>query len=159
MTDSSPRVSDPAPADESHHETYGVVTATYKSMQRAIAEKLSMEGLTHPQFLALRAIAKKGAIGMRKISDELLVTPANVTGIVDRLQEKGLITRATRKGDRRASVIELTKEGKATHRAAALRYGKLMQTAVEALTLEEQDVLRRLLEKLQREMARSNLKP
>lgn len=141
--------------DESHSETYNTVIATYKTMQRAIAELLSKEQLTQPQFVALRIIAKKGAMGMRGISDEMLVTPANLTGIVDRLQQKGLIRRAARHGDRRAAVIELTDEGRAAQQAVALKYGRFMQVALQAFTPDEQDSLRHLLQKLQREMSRT----
>lgn len=141
--------------DEGHSETYNTVTATYKAMQRAIAELLSKEHLTQPQFIALRVIAKKGAMRMRKISDEMLVTPANVTGIVDRLEHKGLICRKAPQGDKRATIVELTDEGRAAQEAVALRYGKFMQRALQAFTSEEQDALRHLLEKLQQEMCRS----
>jgi DNA-binding MarR family transcriptional regulator len=144
-----------AMSDEGQSETYGTVTSTYKTMQRAVADLLSKEHLTQPQFIALRILAKKGAMGMRKISDEMLVTPGNLTGIVDRLQRKGLISRRAREGDRRAAVIELTDKGRAAQEAVAMRYGRLMRRAFEAFTSDEQEALRRLLQKLERGMSRS----
>ncbi len=145
--------------DERHTETYNTVTATYKTMTRAIAGLLAKEHLTQPQFIALRVIAKKGASRMRQISDEMLVTPANLTGIVERLQHKGLIRKSSRRGDRRATIIELTDEGRAAQEAVALKYHRFMQKALEALTPDEQDSLRHLLQKLQREMSLTRDEP
>ena len=149
--DGVPKRTEPA---ERHNETYNTVITTYKVMQRSIAELLSEEGLTQPQFYALRVIAKNGAMPMRGISDEMHVTPANVTGIIDRLEHKGLIKRMARQGDRRATIIELTPEGRAVQERVAARYGELMQRALQAFTTDEQEALRYLLEKLQREMSR-----
>ena len=62
-------------------------------------------------YYALRVIAKNGAMLMRKMSEALLVTPANVTGIVDRLEQKGLIRRTASQGDRRVTIVECHSKG------------------------------------------------
>ena len=46
--------------------------------------------------------------------------PATLTGILDRLERRGLITRRARPGDRRAVLIELTADGEQT--AALIRH-------------------------------------
>jgi MarR family transcriptional regulator, organic hydroperoxide resistance regulator len=133
---------------------YDAVIATYKVMKRSIAELLSEEGLTQPQFSVLKTVAKNGVTPMKGISDELLVNPANITGTVDRLESKGLIERMARKGDRRATMIGLTPKGTAVQKRVATRYGESVQKALQAFTSDEQRMLRDLLEKLQREMSR-----
>ncbi len=141
-----------------HNETYNAVIAAFKAMQHSITELLSEEGLTQPQFIALRVIAKNGSIPMRGISDEMLVTPANVTGIINRLEHKGLIKRMARPWDRRATIIELTHKGRAAQERVTLTYSEFMQKALQAFTTDEQEALRYLLEKLQQEMSRSGMK-
>lgn len=136
-------------------ETYNAVITTYRVIQRSIGELLSEEGLTQPQFYALRVIAKNGAAPMNRISYEMLVTPANITGIVDRLESRGLIRRMAREGDRRATIIGLTPKGRAVQERVATRYSEFMRKALQAFTADEQRVLRDLLEKLQQEMSRS----
>ena len=126
-------------------------------MARRIAEMFSEEGLTRPQFQALRIVAKKGAVCMREISDEMFVTPANITGIIDRLEARGLLTRAGRKGDRRTTDIMLTTKGKALQGRVAEKYGRFMQNALGVFTQEEQKTLRDLLLKLQEGMSRSEV--
>ncbi len=140
---------------EDDGDAYTSVIETYKVMHRSTFELASLEGLTRPQFYALRVIARNGAMLMRDISDKMFVTPANLTGIVDRLEKKGLVRRKAREGDRRASVIELTPEGSALQERVALRYRGFVHTALGAFTEEERKTLRHLLEKLRREMSRS----
>lgn len=141
----------------SQNETYGAVTWAYKVMARRIAGMFSEEGLTQPQFQALRIVAKKGAVCMREISDAMFVTPANITGIIDRLEARGLLTRAGRKGDRRTTDIMLTTKGKALQGRVAEKYGRFMQNALGVFTQEEQKTLRDLLLKLQEGMSRSEV--
>jgi MarR family 2-MHQ and catechol resistance regulon transcriptional repressor len=138
-----------------HNETYSAVIAAFKAIQRSITDLLSREGLTQPQFYALRVIARNGSMPMRGISDNLHVTPADVTGIIDRLEHKGLIKRTVRPKDRRATIIELTPEGKAVQERVATKYGEFMKKALQAFTTDEQEALRYLLEKLQQEMSRA----
>ena len=138
-----------------HNETYSAIMAAYKAMARRIAETLSEEGLTQPQFQALRAVAKKGTVCMREISDEMLVTPANITGIIDRLESRGLLRRTGRKGDRRTTDIELTHKGRALQERVAERYGEFMENALRVFTPGEQRTLRELLVKLHEGMSQS----
>ena len=144
-----PERTEPASAEE----TYNAVISTQRAIKRATLVLVSAQALTHPQYQALREIAKNGAMLMREISDAMLVTPANVTGIVDRLEEKGLITRKISQGDRRATIVELTPEGRAVQERVAKKQGELVQRALGAFTVDEQRTLRGLLQKLQREIS------
>lgn len=144
-----PERTEPASAEE----TYNAVISTQRAIKRATLVLVSAQALTHPQYQALREIAKNGAMLMREISDAMLVTPANVTGIVDRLEEKGLITRKISQGDRRATIVELTPEGRAVQERVAKKQGELVQRALGAFTVDEQRTLRSLLQKLQREIS------
>jgi MarR family 2-MHQ and catechol resistance regulon transcriptional repressor len=141
---------------EDNDEAYATVIETYKLMHRRTFELASKEGLTQPQFSALRVIARNGAMLMRDISEKMFVTPANLTGIVDRLEQKGLVRRSSRQGDRRATVIDLTPKGSMLQERVATRYSEFVHRALGALTAEEQQKLRYLLEKLQREMSLSS---
>jgi DNA-binding MarR family transcriptional regulator len=69
-------------------------------------------GSTLPRFDVLAALyrAPDGML-MSDLSRFLLVSNGNVTGIVDRLVADGLVVRAKREGDRRASIVRLTEQG------------------------------------------------
>lgn len=67
--------------------------------------------LTAPQSGVLRSLVARGPISSAELSRELCVTPSNITGIIDRLEKKGLVERTRKKGDRRVALITLTESG------------------------------------------------
>jgi DNA-binding MarR family transcriptional regulator len=69
--------------------------------------------LTKVQLFALQAINYKDEIPMGQMADALHCDPSNVTGIVDRLVNHGLIVREESPKDRRTKIIRLTEKGKA----------------------------------------------
>jgi DNA-binding MarR family transcriptional regulator len=86
-----------------------------------LRERLSTEfDTTLPRFDVMAALyrAPDGML-MSDLSRFLLVSNGNVTGIIDRLVSEGLVQRGQRNGDRRTSIVQLTKAGKDTFRAMA----------------------------------------
>jgi DNA-binding MarR family transcriptional regulator len=136
-------------------EAYNAVVSTFKVMRHAALKVFADEGITDSQLLALGLLVDNGPMLMRKMSDELLVTPANVTGIVDRLEEKKLVRRTRGKGDRRATIIEITAEGKSLYERVSKKKDHMIQKALASFTRDELLTLNSLIEKFQREMSRS----
>ena len=64
------------------------------------------------QLNCLLALYENGPRPPSKISKHILVNSSTMTGIVDRLEKKGLVERARNSPDRRIITIELTKPGK-----------------------------------------------
>lgn len=76
------------------------------------SQKMSKQyGLTGPQSLVLRLLINKGALSSADLSRQMYVTPSNITGIIDRLEKKGLVERIRKQGDRRVALITLTQSG------------------------------------------------
>ncbi len=76
------------------------------------AFKMSKEyGLTGPQSTLLRTLVKEGPLSSASLSRRLYVTPSNITGIIDRLEKKGLVERIRKDRDRRIVLINLTESG------------------------------------------------
>ena len=75
--------------------------------------RLVPEGLTLPQFDVLAQLDRRPE-GMtpKELTRELLVTAGNVTGIVERLAQQGLVRREPVPEDRRTVRIRLTPEGR-----------------------------------------------
>jgi DNA-binding MarR family transcriptional regulator len=140
---------------EIDQEAYNAIIATSKVIRRVALRLFVEEGITEPQFQALMLLVENGSMLMRKMSDEMLVTPANVTGIMDRLEEKSMVRRTAGKEDRRATIIEITSEGKALYGRVAIKKAEMLQKALATFTKEELTTLNSLLEKFQREMSRS----
>lgn len=69
--------------------------------------------LTIGQLKSLFFIDSEGITNFRKLATALGVTPPDVTRIVDRLVEQGLVSRRENPEDRRMQLLQATKKGKA----------------------------------------------
>jgi DNA-binding MarR family transcriptional regulator len=70
-------------------------------------------GLSFPQAHAIKVLRPGNPIAMRELADGLHCDPSNITGIVDRLGDRGLVERGSAPGDRRVKTLMLTEEGTA----------------------------------------------
>jgi DNA-binding MarR family transcriptional regulator len=70
-------------------------------------------GLTVTQLRSLFLIANRGSTNFRRLAEALKVTPSNVTGIIDRLEEQGLVSRTQNPEDRREMTLQATDRGRA----------------------------------------------
>ena len=64
------------------------------------------------QLNCLLALYENGPLSPSQIAKQILVNSSTVTGIIDRLEQKGLVKRLRISQDRRVITIELTKNGK-----------------------------------------------
>jgi DNA-binding MarR family transcriptional regulator len=98
-------------------------------------------GLTLPQLRSLLLIANRGSTNFRKLAKALGVTPSNVTGIVDRLVEQGLVSRTQNPEDRREMTLQATDKGKALVSNLKEAGMKRMTQVLSLLSLEELSAL------------------
>ena len=68
-------------------------------------------GLTAPQLLILQAIQNLGAVSISKLSNEVSLSQATVTTILDRLETRGLVARHRSTQDKRVVHATLTDLG------------------------------------------------
>jgi DNA-binding MarR family transcriptional regulator len=92
--------------------------ATHATLHRLATELVALD-LTASEINALGNLADGAARTVSQLGAAVGARPATLTGILDRLENRGLITRGARPGDRRAVVIELTADG--TQAAAQIR--------------------------------------
>ncbi|TNF58640.1 MAG: MarR family transcriptional regulator [Burkholderiales bacterium] len=85
---------------------------------------------------------------MKELSQRLMVTGGNVTGITDQLVAEGLVERVGVEGDRRAFLVRLTPEGRSSFERMAGQHEQWIVQAFEGLTPRELDQLHRLLGKV-----------
>jgi MarR family transcriptional regulator, organic hydroperoxide resistance regulator len=101
-------------------------------------------GLTGRQALALWMAGRP--LSMGQLSTQLGCDPSSATGIVDRLEGKGLVRRVADDTDRRAKRVELTADGRKLRRAIEQRV-MAARPSIAGLTKAEQRQLRDLLRK------------
>jgi DNA-binding MarR family transcriptional regulator len=83
-------------------------------MMREMRRSVERWNLTMPQFDVLAELARAPEQGFTfvELSRLLLVTSGNLTGIIDRLEEYGLVKRESEATDRRVTRMKLTPLGK-----------------------------------------------
>ncbi|HVO51697.1 MAG TPA: MarR family transcriptional regulator [Thermoanaerobaculia bacterium] len=69
-------------------------------------------GLTGPQRVALRVLGRRPSISAGALSGILRVHPSTLTGVLHRLEERGLVRRTRDPGDGRRTLLELTPRGR-----------------------------------------------
>lgn len=99
-------------------------------------EIVARHGLTPPLARALRRLDDDRPRAMADLAGVLRCDPSNVTGIVDRLEAKGLVERHTAEHDRRAKTVGVTAAGRRLLR----RIGADLATLPPAVaSLDERD--------------------
>ncbi len=90
------------------------ILAAQRVIENEVRERLRVEhDTTLPRFDVMAALYRtETGLKMSELSGELRVSNGNVTGIVDRLVNDGLIIREPVPGDRRAMLVRLTDEGR-----------------------------------------------
>src|ERR671938_69085 len=86
---------------------------TYDVIYARLAREIERDGLSVAAFNVLTILSRCGREGcpMHELGELLLVSRANITGLVDWLTRRGLVARIEDKNDRRVRLIQLTKDG------------------------------------------------
>jgi len=104
--------------------------------------------LTIPQLKSLFFIANHPSTNSSKLAAALGVTPSNVTGIVDRLVEQGVVSRREKPEDRRALILKVTEKGEAILSGLRERRTSKMLGILGRMSMEELSYLARGLSSL-----------
>lgn len=96
------------------HEVWGLLMQVLIGQRRnRFAQVASETGLSFPQSFALQQLNPEGRPeSMRALAQCLQVDPSAITGLVDRLEAKGLVERRPDLEDRRVKALVLTARGK-----------------------------------------------
>ena len=90
-------------------------------------------------------LSEQGPLTMSRLAETLSVTPATATGVIERLEKRGLVARSHRGDDRRIVETSLTERGAEMIRGAAGARLDMMREMLSVLTPEELGTLNALL--------------
>ena len=111
------------------------------------AKQMFEQKLTSPQFGVLEILYKTGQLSLKKISNEMMVTGANITCVVDNLEKEGFVKRIHSKEDRRVILADLTDTGRNKIESILPEYHKNISAMVSSLSESEQKEFINLLDK------------
>jgi MarR family transcriptional regulator, organic hydroperoxide resistance regulator len=98
-------------------------------MQAAISDRLREIGISIPQCDVLTTLSEQEGVNQQQLAERLYVTKGNISGLLDRLEDAGLVERRAAASDRRQYSIYLTQSGRTTaERAIAVQYKWIAST-------------------------------
>ncbi|MCC7048010.1 MAG: winged helix-turn-helix transcriptional regulator [Alphaproteobacteria bacterium] len=139
MTDAAPLPATPTASDYALEQQIGHLLR--RAHQRATAIFLARIGepeLTPTQWAALVKLRDTDGASQNHLGRLTAMDPATIQGVVRRLEDRKLIERAGDPGDRRRSLLKLSREG-----AALVDRLKANATAISRATLEPLDARER----------------
>src|SRR5919197_2353656 len=92
-------------------EAWELMFELFKGTKRNRVQLAQEYGLSPMQLFALGALEPGRQVPMSSLADMLFCDASNVTGIVDRLEARGLIQRRAAAHDRRVKLLALTDDG------------------------------------------------
>ena len=134
-------------------DTGDLVMALARRVRRAYADALAAWQVTPSQSRALRVLSgSPGGMRPSVLAEELRIAPRSATEVADALVARGWVQRAADPTDRRATIIELTREGAEKAESTHEVYRQLVSELFETLSDEDQDELLRLMGLLREEL-------
>jgi MarR family 2-MHQ and catechol resistance regulon transcriptional repressor len=141
---------------ETHNSNTDILLAynllrTATALNPHIDRGLRELNLTGSQLNALMVLKETGSdgISLSEIGRLLVVTKANVTGLIDRLERDGLVERRTH-ADRRVTLAALTAKGAELLAEALPRHSDSLSDLLSFLSDEEKSQLIELLTRFRR---------
>lgn len=117
-------------------------------IKRRFEEEAKSHDITLPQWRALAQVATHDCISQRELADQIDADPMTVSGILDRLEKRGLVERYADPSDSRAKLARLTPAGEELFHTARKVGLAMYENAVAGLSPSEREVLKIGLEKM-----------
>ena len=143
---------DPSPysqAPEPYLRTLRALAETYDQVFRASARHIESLGLTPAQFDVIATLGDTPGMTCKQLGEGTLITKGTLTGVLDRLEERGLVSRSRGERDSRQVYVKLTPEGEKVFQATFQPHVDHLGRHFAGIPLERQTQLTELLRELQ----------
>jgi MarR family 2-MHQ and catechol resistance regulon transcriptional repressor len=126
------------------------LAAAYQAFSLYDAEGLrkSGSGLTPSQARVIFTLGGTDGMTCKDIGDRTLITKGTLTGVVDRLEEKGLVERWSVEGDGRKTIVALTRRGERVYEREFPRHVEFLKSKFDSLSVSDRTRATRLLQKI-----------
>ena len=117
-------------------------------LETGLLREVSPAPLTFSQFHLLKMMSMDGGHQVREVADFLGVTPPAATRNVDKLERMGLVVRTASRGDRRATLLSVSPQGRKLVREYEEVKAARLLPVIEGFASEEIEQFSRVLERL-----------
>lgn len=148
------RTDPPTPKERTAQEAVTKLIRVADTITRSLDRTFARFDLTGPQYNVLRIL--RGAeepLPTMRLADRMLQKTPGVTGILDRLQDKGLVRRERSSEDRRVWLCSITEEGLQLLDEMEAPVRKANENAVRGASRKELQELTELVDRIERPYA------
>ena len=138
----------PATADSSGTHVWLVLMKAHRALARLAGGDIEARGMCFSDFAILELLLHRGEQPINAIGRRVALTSGSITTAIDRLEQRGLASRAFDPTDRRTRLVSLTREGKRQITEVFAQHKAAMDKAAASLTKDERATLIALLKKL-----------
>lgn len=144
---------------DDHHQALKIwlrMLACTTRVENVIRQRLRSEfGTTLPRFDLMAQLDREpDGLRLGELSQRMMVTNGNLTGLVDRLVREGLVLRKVDADDRRAFIVRLTKTGKAKFAVYARENERLVLSLFDSIRPDKVQALMENLAELKASASR-----
>ena len=125
-----------------------LLTVSQHAVFQNLHERLDPFGITPGQYAVLYCLWNKGEITPKEISQSIFLEMSTVSGVLDRMQKKGLIQRVVDPNDRRSVRVAATPEGMALREGVMEAVAAMNTDVLGEFTPEEVQLLRKCLARI-----------
>src|SRR3990172_4860388 len=118
------------------------------SLFDAEVHRLSGSGLTAPQAKVILCLGDTDGMPCSEITEQTLITKGTLTGVIDRLEAKGLVQRWSDSDDGRKIIVDLTRMGERVFQREYPRYLAQLKPRFEAFSSRELKQAAALLDRI-----------
>ena len=138
----------PASSEDSPLEFIQLLWKVDHELHSVSKRMIARFGLTAPQRLAVRFIAREPGLTLGGLAALLHLDPGTVTGIVQRLEAAGFVDRARGEGDTRRMHLALTAKGRALNRRRTGTVEAAVRRTLSSVTRSDAAAAARVLQRL-----------
>lgn len=117
------------------------LTASCQAFTAYGSSHIRTMGLTPPQFDIIATLGNTAGMSFKELGDNTLITKGTLTGVVDRLELKGLVQRVSNALDGRSQIVQLTEAGNALFAQSFPAHLQHIAQALTPLSKKEMQVL------------------
>ncbi|CDQ40924.1 MULTISPECIES: MarR family winged helix-turn-helix transcriptional regulator [Virgibacillus] len=88
-----------------------VLSKAYRTIMEQVEADIQSRGLNLTDFAVLELLYHKGAQPLKSIGEKILLTSGSITYVINKLENKRLLTRIPNAEDRRVTFAEITESG------------------------------------------------
>jgi len=138
-------------ADPSAVEACLVMLRTATDLHEALDAHFARHGISQGRFAVLmRLLRAQGEPTTQvELADQIGVTRATITGLVDGLEHEGLVARVAHPTDRRKHIVELTDQGRTWMQRMLPDHFRRIAGLMDGLTKNQRGQLVKLLDRVQ----------